>query len=69
MVLSGLTTVSPASMDKPGHSLCYGIGRAIAAASPDFYHFSAQPMARLSEAFGPGFDPSLPRSDFQGRKT
>ena len=28
MVLAGLATVSPASLDKPGHSLCYGIGRA-----------------------------------------
>ena len=36
----------------------------LAAASPDFYHLSAQPTAGLSEAFGPGFDPGLPRSDW-----
>ena len=28
MVLARLATVSPASLDKPGHSLCYGTGRA-----------------------------------------
>ena len=36
----------------------------LAAASPDFYHLSAQPTAGLSEALGPGFDPGLPRSDW-----
>ena len=28
MVLAGLAALSPASLDKPGHSLCYGIGQA-----------------------------------------
>ena len=35
----------------------------LAAASPDFYRLAAWPMAGLTEAFGPGFDPGLPCSD------
>ena len=36
----------------------------LAAASPDFYRLAAWPMAGLTEAFGPGFDPGLSWSDW-----
>ena len=66
MVLAGLAASSPARLFKPAYLLCYGIGRA-SLGFPGFLSLGQWPgqwpMAGLTEAFGPGFDPGIPWSD------
>ena len=62
MVLARLATVSPATLVKPDHLLCYGIGWA-GRGFPGFLSSGQPSLAGLTGAFGPGFDPDLPWSD------